>query len=44
VPAKHQSAAFVFGHFENQTGWTSSFYVVALDDQFQGVPVRRGAR
>jgi amino acid permease (GABA permease) len=30
VPAKHQSAAFVFGHFENQTGWTSSFYVVAL--------------
>jgi amino acid transporter len=30
VPAKHQSAAFVFGHFENQTGWASSFYVVAL--------------
>jgi amino acid permease (GABA permease) len=30
VPDKHQSAGFVFGHFENQTGWTSTFYVVML--------------
>jgi amino acid permease (GABA permease) len=30
VPAHHQSAAFVFGHFENQSGWTSGIYVVFL--------------
>ena len=30
VPAHHQSAGFVFGHFENQTGWGSTFYVAAL--------------
>ena len=30
VPAHHQSASFVFGHFENQTGWRSTIYVVAL--------------
>ncbi|KAA9161068.1 amino acid permease [Amycolatopsis acidicola] len=30
VPAKHQSASFVFGHFENQTGWGAAPYVFAL--------------
>ena len=30
VPAHHQSASFVFGHFVNNTGWSSSFYVVLL--------------
>ncbi len=30
VPDQHQSAGFVFGHFENQTGWTSTFYVAAV--------------
>jgi amino acid permease (GABA permease) len=30
VPDHHQSAGFVFGHFENQTGWGSTFYVAAL--------------
>jgi amino acid permease (GABA permease) len=30
VPAHHQSASFVFGHFENQTGWGSAIYVVFL--------------
>jgi amino acid permease (GABA permease) len=30
TPAKHQSAGFVFGHFVNNTGWGSSFYVVLL--------------
>ncbi|HEY1967915.1 MAG TPA: amino acid permease [Pseudonocardia sp.] len=30
VPTHHQSASFVFGHFENQTGWGSTIYVVAL--------------
>ncbi|MEY9874713.1 amino acid permease (GABA permease) [Streptacidiphilus sp. MAP12-33] len=30
VPSKHQSAGFVFGHFVNGTGWTSSLYVAAL--------------
>jgi amino acid permease (GABA permease) len=29
-PAHHQSASFVFGHFVNNTGWSSSFYVVLL--------------
>lgn len=27
---RHQPVAFVFGHFENQTGWTSTIYVAAL--------------
>jgi amino acid permease (GABA permease) len=30
TPSKHQSAGFVFGHFVNNTGWGSSFYVVLL--------------
>jgi amino acid permease (GABA permease) len=30
VPDHHQSAGFVFGHFENQTGWGSAVYVGAL--------------
>jgi amino acid permease (GABA permease) len=30
VPAHHQSAAFVFGHFQNNTGWSSTVYVVLL--------------
>ncbi|WP_427885150.1 amino acid permease [Kribbella sp. GL6] len=30
VPAKHQSASFVFGHFVNNTGWGSTFYVALL--------------
>ncbi|MFD9961180.1 amino acid permease [Amycolatopsis sp. NPDC058986] len=30
VPAKHQDASFVFGSFQNQTGWGSSVYVFAL--------------
>jgi amino acid permease (GABA permease) len=30
VPAHHQSAAYVFGHFENHTGWGSTLYVAAL--------------
>ncbi|TVT53718.1 amino acid permease [Amycolatopsis rhizosphaerae] len=30
VPAKHQSASFVFGHFVNNTGWGSTPYVFAL--------------
>lgn len=30
VPAKHQSAGFVFGHFVNNTGWGSGLYVVLL--------------
>ncbi|SEM24321.1 amino acid permease [Streptacidiphilus jiangxiensis] len=30
VPSKHQSARFVFGHFVNGTGWSSSLYVAAL--------------
>src|SRR3954462_3590869 len=30
VPDKHQSAAFVFGHFVNNTGWGSTFYVALL--------------
>jgi amino acid permease (GABA permease) len=29
-PAKHQSASFVFGHFVNNTGWHSGFYVALL--------------
>src|SRR6201999_4244793 len=29
-PSHHQSAGFVFGHFENQTGWGSTIYVAAL--------------
>jgi amino acid permease (GABA permease) len=30
VPSHHQSAGFVFGHFVNTTGWSSSIYVAAL--------------
>ena len=30
VPDHHQSASFVFGHFVNNTGWTSTFYVALL--------------
>ncbi|WAL65770.1 amino acid permease [Amycolatopsis cynarae] len=30
LPAKHQSASFVFGHFVNETGWGSVPYVFAL--------------
>jgi amino acid permease (GABA permease) len=30
VPDHHQSARFVFGHFENQTGWGSAIYVGAI--------------
>jgi amino acid permease (GABA permease) len=30
VPAHHQSASFVFGHFANSTGWSSTPYVIAL--------------
>src|SRR3954469_10777356 len=30
VPDHHQSASFVFGHFVNNTGWGSTFYVVLL--------------
>ena len=30
VPSHHQSAAFVFGHFANGTGWGSALYVGAL--------------
>jgi amino acid permease (GABA permease) len=30
LPDHHQSAGFVFGHFTNNTGWSSTFYVVAL--------------
>jgi len=30
APAHHQSASFVFGHFVNNTGWTSGLYVAAL--------------
>jgi amino acid permease (GABA permease) len=30
VPAKHQSASFVFGHFVNNTGWSSTSYVALL--------------
>jgi len=30
VPAHHQSASFVFGHFVNNTGWGSPIYVCAL--------------
>src|SRR6185312_9389771 len=30
VPDKHQSASFVFGHFVNNTGWGSTFYVALL--------------
>src|SRR3982751_123496 len=30
VPDQHQSASFVFGHFVNNTGWSSTFYVVPL--------------
>ena len=30
IPAHHQSAGFVFGHFVNNTGWTSVIYVFAL--------------
>jgi amino acid permease (GABA permease) len=30
APGHHQSASFVFGHFVNNTGWGSGFYVVLL--------------
>jgi amino acid permease (GABA permease) len=30
TPSKHQSAGFVFGHFVNNTGWGSGFYVILL--------------
>jgi amino acid permease (GABA permease) len=30
APAKHQSASFVFGHFVNNTGWSSGIYVSLL--------------
>ncbi|MEU9405140.1 amino acid permease [Streptomyces sp. NPDC048281] len=30
APAQHQSAAFVFGHFNNGTGWGNGIYVGAL--------------
>jgi amino acid permease (GABA permease) len=30
LPDKHQSAGFVFGHFVNNTGWGSTFYVALL--------------
>ncbi len=30
VPSHHQSASFVFGHFVNNTGWGSTFYVALL--------------
>lgn len=30
LPNHHQSASFVFGHFVNNTGWTSTIYVCVL--------------
>jgi amino acid permease (GABA permease) len=30
VPDNHQSASFVFGHFVNNTGWSSTLYVCLL--------------
>lgn len=30
VPAQHQDASFVFGHFVNNTGWGSSVYVFLI--------------
>jgi amino acid permease (GABA permease) len=30
VPSHHQSASWVFGHFANNTGWSSKFYVLLL--------------
>jgi amino acid permease (GABA permease) len=30
APDHHQSASFVFGHFVNNTGWGSTFYVALL--------------
>ena len=30
APSHHQSASFVFGHFVNNTGWGSTFYVALL--------------
>ncbi len=30
VPSHHQSASYVFGHFVNNTGWGSTFYVALL--------------
>ncbi|MFG2135566.1 amino acid permease [Streptomyces sp. NPDC048650] len=30
VPAHHQSPGFVFGHFANDTGWSSPLYVTLL--------------
>jgi amino acid permease (GABA permease) len=30
VPSQHQSASWVFGHFVNNTGWGSKFYVLLL--------------
>jgi amino acid permease (GABA permease) len=30
APSHHESAGFVFGHFVNNTGWKSAFYVAPL--------------
>jgi amino acid transporter len=30
VPSKHASAGYVFGHIVNNTGWSSTFYVLLL--------------
>ena len=30
IPSHHQSASFVFGHYENATGWSSPIYVAAI--------------
>ncbi|MBI3648696.1 MAG: amino acid permease [Actinobacteria bacterium] len=30
LPDHHQSASFVFTHFENRTGWSNSFYVFLI--------------
>jgi amino acid permease (GABA permease) len=30
APSHHQSASWVFGHFANNTGWSSKFYVLLL--------------
>ncbi|POX43020.1 amino acid permease [Streptomyces sp. Ru73] len=30
IPAHHQDASFVFGHFANSTGWASPLYVTAI--------------
>src|SRR5207244_12687440 len=30
LPSKHASAGYVFGHIVNNTGWSSTFYVLLL--------------